>query len=128
MCPQGVFVEGQPEKYRSVSVYLLELYKRVTPTVEPFSIDEAFLDLAGTIYENEPVRAATTIQRWARERLGLSATVGIGPNKLIAKMASGLEKPEGLTQLDEPSFRKLFWPQQTQALWGIGEQTAVALG
>jgi DNA polymerase-4 len=127
LCPEGVFLEGQPEKYRSVSVYLLELYKRVTPTVEPFSIDEAFLDLAGTIYENEPVRAATTIQRWARERLGLSATVGIGPNKLIAKMASGLEKPEGLTQLDEPSFRKLFWPQQTQALWGIGEQTAVAL-
>jgi len=127
LCPDGVFLEGQPEKYRSVSVYLLELYKRVTPTVEPFSIDEAFLDLAGTVYDNEPERAARTIQRWAKERLGLSATVGIGPNKLIAKMASGLEKPQGLTRLDEPSFRKLFWPQNTNALWGIGEQTAQEL-
>ena len=127
LCPGGVFLEGQPEKYRSVSVYLLELYKRITPAVEPFSIDEAFLDLAGTIYENEPLRAARTLQRWAKERLGLSATVGIGPNKLIAKMASGLEKPQGLTQLDEPEFRKRFWTQPTQALWGIGEQTAVAL-
>ena len=127
LCPDGVFLEGQPEKYRSVSVYLLELYKRVTPTVEPFSIDEAFLDLAGTVYDNEPERAARTIQRWAKERLGLSATVGIGPNKLIAKMASGLEKPQGLTQIDEPSFRKRFWPQPTNALWGIGEQTTQAL-
>lgn len=127
LCPDGVFLEGQPEKYRSVSVYLLELYKRVTPTVEPFSIDEAFLDLAGTIYEHEPERAARTIQRWARERLGLSATVGIGTNKLIAKMASGIEKPQGLTQLDEPAFRALYWPQPTGALWGIGEQTSAAL-
>ena len=127
LCPEGIFLEGQPEKYRSVSVYLLELYKRVTPTVEPFSIDEAFLDLAGTIYDHEPERAAKTIQRWARERLGLSATVGIGPNKLIAKMASGLEKPQGLTQLDEPSFRARFWSQPTKVLWGIGEQTSIAL-
>src|SRR5689334_8734245 len=84
-CPEGVFLEGQPEKYRSVSIYLLELYKRITPTVEPFSIDEAFLDLAGTPYDADAEgaeRAARTLQRWTRERLGLGATVGIGPNKL----------------------------------------------
>src|SRR5690349_21593669 len=93
LCPSGVFVEGQPEKYRSVSVYLLELYKRVTPAVEPFSIDEAFLDLAGTAYDagtEAAHNAAITIQRWICERLGMSATVGIGPNKLVAKMASGV--------------------------------------
>jgi DNA polymerase-4 len=131
LCPQGVFLEGQPEKYRSVSVYLLELYKRITPAVEPFSIDEAFLDLAGTAWDGEgdsAERAARTIQRWCRERLGLSATVGIGPNKLIAKMASGEDKPRGLTRLDEEAFRKRFWPLPVQALWGIGAQTASALG
>ena len=130
LCPDGVFLEGQPEKYRAVSVYLLELYKRITPAVEPFSIDEAFLDLAGTAYDatiDTVERAARTIQRWSRERLGLSATVGIGPNKLIAKMASGIEKPRGLTRLDETAFRQRFWPLPVQALWGIGAQTAVAL-
>jgi DNA polymerase-4 len=130
LCPDGVFLEGQPEKYRSVSVYLLDLYKRVTPAVEPFSIDEAFLDLSGTAYDasdDGPERAARTLQRWAHERLGLSATVGIGPNKLIAKMASGVDKPQGLTQLDEAEFRTMFWPQPVEALWGIGLQTAQAL-
>jgi DNA polymerase IV len=131
LCPGGVFLEGQPEKYRSVSVYLLELYKRVTPAVEPFSIDEAFLDLAGTAYDadaDSAKRAARTIQRWTSERLGLSATVGIGPNKLIAKMASGVDKPRGLTWFDAEAFRRRFWPQPVEALWGIGAQTTLALG
>ena len=131
LCPGGVFLEGQPEKYRSVSVYLFELYKRVTPAVEPFSIDEAFLDLAGTAYDidlESAKHAARTIQRWTRERLGLSATVGIGPNKLIAKMASGVDKPRGLTWFDAETFRHRFWPLPVEALWGIGAQTALALG
>ena len=131
LCPGGVFLEGQPEKYRSVSVYLLELYKRITPAVEPFSIDEAFLDLAGTPYDADPEsarRAARTIQRWTSERLGLSATVGIGPNKLIAKMASGVDKPRGLTWFDAEAFRRRFWPLPVEALWGIGGQTTLALG
>ncbi|MEP7028779.1 MAG: DNA polymerase IV [Candidatus Eisenbacteria bacterium] len=130
LCAGGVFLEGQPEKYRAISVYLLELYKRVTPMVEPFSIDEAFLDLAGTVYDADAesaAGAARTIQRWTSERLGLSATVGIGPNKLIAKMASGIDKPRGLTALDRDAFCRRFWPQPVSALWGIGEQTTVAL-
>ncbi len=129
-CPGGIFLEGQPEKYRSVSLYLLELYKRITPAVEPFSIDEAFLDLAGTPYDHDTetaALAARTIQRWVEDRLGLSATIGIGPNKLVAKMASGIEKPRGLTVLDGDAFRSRFWPQPTASLWGIGEQTAAAL-
>jgi len=131
LCPAGVFVEGSPEKYRSVSVYLLELYKRVTPAVEPFSIDEAFLDLAGTSYDTGregAESAARTIQRWVCERLGLSASVGIAPNKLVAKMASSLHKPRGLTFLDEPAFRRRFWGEPCDALWGVGGQTAQALG
>jgi DNA polymerase-4 len=130
LCPGGVFVEGQPEKYRSVSVYLLELYKRITPAVEPFSIDEAFLDLAGTAYGagvEAAQNAARTIQRWIGERLGMSASVGIGPNKLVAKMASGLRKPRGLTALDAEAFRRQFWGEPSAALWGVGEQTAAAL-
>jgi DNA polymerase-4 len=130
-CPAGVFVEGDPEKYRSISLYLLELYKKITPAVEPFSIDEAFLDLAGTPYGADPrtaEQAGRTVQRWVSERLGLSASVGIGPNKLIAKMAAGIHKPAGLTTLDEDAFRRRWWPQPVGTLWGIGEQTTQALG
>jgi DNA polymerase-4 len=130
-CPPGIFLEGNPEKYRSISLYLLELYKRLTPAVEPFSIDEAFLDLAGTPYDIDPdaaLRAAQTVQRWVSERLGLSATVGLGPNKLVAKMASGVDKPRGLTALDGDGFRRRFWPRPVIELWGIGAQTAAALG
>ena len=129
-CPDGVFVEGDPEKYRSISLSLLELYKRITPAVEPFSIDEAFLDLGGTPYGRDgvtAVRAGRTVQRWVGERLGLSASIGIGPNKLIAKMAAGEEKPAGLTLLDEDAFRRRWWPRPVDALWGIGAQTAAAL-
>ena len=129
-CPEAVFVEGDPGKYRSVSLYLLELYRKITPAVEPFSIDEAFLDLAGTAYgadRDTAERAASTVQRWVAERLGLSATVGIGPNKLVAKMASGAKKPAGLTYLDAEAFRRCFWPRPVDALWGVGTQTALAL-
>ncbi len=131
LCPGGVFVEGDPEKYRSISLYLLELYKRITPAVEPFSIDEAFLDLRGTAYGASRAtaeQAGHTIQRWVSERLGLSASIGIGPNKLIAKMAAGVVKPQGLTLLDEEAFRRRWWPLPVGALWGIGEQTVAALG
>jgi DNA polymerase-4 len=130
LCPQGVFVEGDPGKYRSISLYLLELYKKLTPVVEPFSIDEAFLDLAGTAWgadRSTAERAGRTVQRWVSERLGLSASIGLGPNKLIAKMAAGVEKPAGLTLLDEEAFRRRWWPQPVEALWGIGAQTARAL-
>jgi len=131
LCPGGVFIEGDPEKYRSISLYLLELYKRLTPAVEPFSIDEAFLDLGGTAYgasRTAAELAGRTVQRWVAERLGLSASVGIGPNKLIAKMAAGVAKPQGLTYLDEDAFRRRWWPLPVAELWGIGEQTAAALG
>ncbi len=129
-CPQGIFVEGDPGKYRSISLSLLELYKRLTPAVEPFSIDEAFLDLAGTPYgvnRSTAERAGRTVQRWVSEQLGLSASIGIGPNKLIAKMAAGVVKPAGLTLLDEDGFRRRWWPLPVEALWGIGAQTARAL-
>jgi DNA polymerase-4 len=131
LCPGGVFIEGDPEKYRSISLYLLDLYKRLTPAVEPFSIDEAFLDLGGTAYgasRTAAEQAGRTVQRWVAERLGLSASVGIGPNKLIAKMAAGVVKPQGLTYLDEDAFRRRWWPLPVADLWGIGEQTAAALG
>jgi DNA polymerase-4 len=128
-CPHGLYVEGDPEKYVYMSVELLETYKEFTPIVEPYSIDEAFLDLTGTVYEGEAARrGATLIKRKIHKKFGLTASIGIAPNKYMAKMASGLEKPDGLVQIDAEDFKKIFWPKKVDELWGVGDKTAVALG
>ena len=128
LCPNAEYVEGNPRKYVEKSLELLEIFLTVTPDVEPFSVDEAFLDL-GLMGERGATRAsaleiAADIQRRIADGHGLGASIGLGPNKLVAKMASGVNKPRGLTCLDEEEFRQHFWPQDVQALWGVGEKLA----
>jgi DNA polymerase-4 len=123
LCPQAHFVEGNPDVYIEISLRLLELYTSFTPDVEPFSVDEAFLELKGS---RATLAAATEyareIQAAILERFQLGATIGIGPNKLIAKMASGVSKPRGLTALDVEAYQRHFWPLKVAELWGVGEQ------
>lgn len=132
LCPHAEYVEGNPRKYVEKSLELLEIFLSYTPDVEPFSVDEAFLDLSRLGERGTTVGAATTIAREIqlriRESHGLGASIGIGPNKLIAKMASGVRKPEGLTALDEEGFRSLFWPRDVQELWGVGPKMREHLG
>lgn len=127
-CPGAEYVEGNPEKYVATSLELLDLYTRFTPDVEPFSVDEAFLDL-GRAVDTLAAGAATarTIQGEIAAHFGLGASIGIGPNKLIAKMAAGVEKPRGIVALDEAAFRDTFWPQAVQELWGVGPKLAARL-
>ncbi|MCC6650142.1 MAG: DNA polymerase IV [Candidatus Eisenbacteria bacterium] len=124
LCPDAEFVEGSPRKYVEKSLELLELFLTYTPDVEPFSVDEAFLDLGKLGARGATREAAIAMAREIQQRItdehGLSASIGIGPNKLIAKMASGVNKPRGLTPLDEEEFRRLFWPMDVQELWGVG--------
>ncbi len=130
LCPHAEYVEGNPRKYVEKSLELLELFLTVTPDVEPFSVDEAFLDLSKLGSRGDTEEAAIRIASGLQQRIaaehGLGASIGVGPNKLIAKMASGVEKPRGLTVMDEVRFRGVFWPQPVQALWGVGEKTAAA--
>jgi DNA polymerase-4 len=128
-CPEAILVPGNPSKYVSLSLRLLELFKTVSPLVEPMSIDEAFLDLRGTPNDGTGAfAAAKRIQREVEREQGLSCSVGIGPNKLVAKMASSLHKPRGITVLTRAEFRAHYWDEGVSALWGIGEKTATALG
>jgi len=123
LCPQAEFVEGDPEKYVGQSLELLNLYLTFTPDVEPFSVDEAFVGFVNVTLE-EAGRRAADIQSAISERFGLGASIGVGPNKLIAKMGAGLRKPRGLTVLDEAAFREAFWPRDIQDLWGVGPKLA----
>ncbi len=128
LCPHAHYVEGDPEKYVAISLALLNLYLSITPDVEPFSVDEAFLSVGGARATGDEVKQiASDLQRRIEERFGLTASIGIGPNKLVAKMAAGLEKPRGLTVLDEEGFRKVFWPTEVQTLWGVGPKLSERL-
>jgi len=141
LCPHAVFVEGDPQKYVHLSLQILDTLKSFTPAVEPFSIDEAFLDLTQVPYAGKPrpeerdlaavvdsaIPVARAIQRAVMRRTGLCATIGIAPNKYIAKMASGVQKPRGLTVLTVERYRATFWPRGVEELWGVGEKTREAL-
>jgi DNA polymerase-4 len=125
LCPAAHYVEGHPEKYVALSLQLLQLYLRFTPNVEPFSVDEAFLQVGSVETSlDEAARNAATIQRAIESQFHLGATIGVGPNKLIAKMASGVRKPRGLTALDVEGFRACFWPREVRELWGVGPKLA----
>jgi DNA polymerase-4 len=123
-CPGGTFMEGSPKKYVFYSLQLLKIYSRFTSSVEPFSIDEAFLDLTGTDHDGLH-RAGHTARRIKSEMRArfptLTASIGFGPNKYAAKMASSLRKPDGLVVIRSlEEYRDTFWPMQVERLWGVG--------
>jgi len=128
LCPEAAFVPVDGRKYARVSGQVMDILRRFTPAVEPVSIDEAFLDVAGCeVLHGSPVRIARSIRSAIRDELQLTASVGVASSKLVAKVASDLEKPDGLVVVavgDEAAFLA---PLPITRLWGVGERTAVAL-
>jgi DNA polymerase-4 len=126
LCPHGVFIRGNPKKYVYTSVKILKELKDFTRLVEPFSVDEAFLE-----FENLRIESASglamSIKRRIYDRFGLTGSIGIGPNKFVAKMASGVQKPDGLTVIREGEFLNLFGDKDVSALWGVGDKTRIKL-
>src|SRR5262245_9793176 len=112
LCPHAEDVEGNPRLYVDKSLELLEMFLAITPDVEPFSVDEAFLDLHRLPDRGQTLESATAIAHDLQQQIwdthGLGASIGIGPNKLIAKMASGVQKPKGITALSQETFRDTF--------------------
>jgi DNA polymerase-4 len=126
LCPHGVYIGGNPQKYVYTSVQILKLLKEYTSIVEPFSVDEAFLEFEDADF-SEAARQAKKIKRKIKSRFGLTGSIGIATNKFVAKMASGLHKPDGLTVIREGEFLKLFGDKPVEALWGVGDRTAEKL-
>jgi DNA polymerase-4 len=128
LCPHAAFLPCHPNRYFDLSARILRLLLKRTPVVEMASIDEAYLDatkLVGSLAEGE--KLAHSIQEDLQQELSLSCSVGIGPNKLIAKMAAGMRKPAGRTALDRAKFLELFSRKPVTALYGVGRATAAAL-
>jgi DNA polymerase-4 len=120
-CPHAIRLPGRHERYRQVSRDVFEILSRYSPLLEPLSIDEAFLDCTGCDrLLGDAGRIARSIKKTIREELGLTASVGTGPNKFLAKLASDLRKPDGLCIITPPSVHDILDPLEIRKLWGVG--------
>ncbi len=129
LCPEAVFVPPDFDAYRAYSNRFREILLAHSPSVEPISLDEAFLDVSGaTLLFGPPPVVAERIRSAIREELALIASVGVGPNKLVAKLASTRAKPDGLVVVKAGEVTEFLHPLPVGALWGIGEKTAEVLG
>ncbi|MBA2133860.1 DNA polymerase IV [Capillibacterium thermochitinicola] len=127
-CPHGIFVPGRMQRYREVSAAIMKLLREYTPLVEPLSCDEAFLDVTGS----EPLFGpAETIARQIVDRIAaelqLSASVGVAPNKFLAKLASDLKKPRGFVVIEEEDVLSFLAPLPINRIWGVGPKTTTQL-
>jgi DNA polymerase-4 len=122
LCPTGVFRRPRMQRYVDVSGQILAILQEYTPLVEPLSIDEAFLDVTGC---ERLFGSATAIGRTIKDRLrrevGLTASVGVAPNKFLAKLASDLEKPDGFVVIEAADARDRLAALPVRKLWGVGE-------
>jgi DNA polymerase-4 len=125
LCPALVIVPPDFARYKAASTTIFNIYREVTPLVEPLSLDEAYLDVTENTW-NEPLatRVAKRLKDRIRDATALTASAGVAPNKFLAKIASGWKKPDGLTVIPpdrvEPFLQKL----PVDALWGVGPVTA----
>jgi DNA polymerase-4 len=127
LCPHLVVIPPDFGLYRERSGRMHALFREFSPLVEPFSIDEAWIDLTGCGGLGPAGVVARAIQRRLQAELALPASIGIGPNKLLAKMASGLRKPRGITELSRADVPLLLWPLPVADLFGVGPALAARL-
>ena len=128
LCPQGIFLPVRFARYGEISKHIREIFHRYTPMVEPLSSDEAFLDIKGS---EGLFGSAETIGRKIKEEIlnetGLTASVGLGPNKFLAKLASDLRKPDGFVVITLDKIREILDPLPVGRLWGVGKKAELRL-
>jgi len=125
LCPQAIIVHGNYARYRDISQRMFNIFSEYSPLVEPLSVDEAFLDMTGTDrLLGEPTAVAQRLKQHIKSDLGLTASVGVAPNKFLAKLASDLEKPDGLVVVNPNQIDALLIPLPINKLWGVGPVTA----
>ncbi|MGB8354213.1 MAG: DNA polymerase IV [Chthoniobacteraceae bacterium] len=122
LCPEAVFVYPNMRKYGEVSREIMEILGGFTPFVEKVSVDEAFLDVTGVIWKHgDAVVLARRIKERIKEVTGLTASVGVAPNKFLAKLASDLKKPDGLAVITEEDKVEVLAPLPIAKIWGVGK-------
>jgi DNA polymerase-4 len=124
VCPHAIFVQANHEKYTQACNEIVRVLYRFSPDLEVYSIDESFLDITGVVrLFGEPLEIGRKIKQAILEKMRLSCSVGIAPNKLLAKLASSHHKPDGLFQIKEEEVASLLKDLPVEQLWGIGIRT-----
>ncbi|MBL6974836.1 MAG: DNA polymerase IV [Deltaproteobacteria bacterium] len=127
-CPQAVVLPVRMEQYVAVSRVIMDVFSRFSPLVEPLSLDEAFLDMTGTDQLfGPPLETALAVREAVREATELSCAVGVASNKFLAKLASDLDKPGGVTVVPRGREREFIAPLTVSRLWGAGPKTVEKL-
>lgn len=127
-CPQLIRVPPRMAHYKAISRQIFDVFREITPLVEGLSLDEAFLDVSACrALHGSGLEIAHRIKRTIRERTGLTASVGVAENKLVAKIASDLDKPDGLVVVTAENCREILDPLPVAVIPGIGKQTLARL-
>ncbi|MBS7015294.1 MAG: DNA polymerase IV [Veillonella sp.] len=124
LCPDGIYVYPRMDRYKEVSHQIFSIMKEFTPYIEPLSIDEAFLEVSGmsTMYSG-PKALGRAIKDRVYEQTGLIISAGLAPNKFLAKLASDLDKPDGLVVIPYGREKEILAPLPIKRIWGVGPRT-----
>jgi len=124
LCPDGIYVYPRMDRYKEVSEQIFSIMKEFTPRIEPLSIDEAFLEVSGmsTMYSG-PKALGRAIKERVFEETGLIISAGLAPNKFLAKLASDLDKPDGLVVIPYGREKEILAPLPIKRIWGVGPHT-----
>lgn len=128
LCPQGIYLPVRMARYQELSRKIMAIFHDISPVVEQLSVDEAFLDMTGTegLYGSIE-NAGRIIKKRVKDELGLTVSVGIAPNKFLAKLASDLDKPDGFTVIPHAKAADIIAPLPVSKIFGIGKSTVEAL-
>ncbi len=128
LCPQATVVAPDHELYQRISDAVMAYFASITPTVEPLSADEAFLDVSGARRRlGRPAQIAARIRDTIADEQGITCSVGVAPTKFLAKLASGLAKPDGLLVVPADEVVDVLHPLPVAAIWGVGDRTEETL-
>ena len=128
LCPDGIFMPVRMSRYKEISEQVFAIFHSFTPLVEPLSIDEAFLDLTGAerlMGQTEVI--ARKIKETVLKKTGLTVSAGVASSKFVAKIASDIDKPDGLTVVPPDRVREFLDPLPVKKMWGVGKVTQQAL-
>ncbi|MEL6499269.1 MAG: DNA polymerase IV [Planctomycetota bacterium] len=121
LCPHAMCVRGRYDAYKEASGRVFEIFESVTPLVQPLSIDEAFLDVTGSLRAvGDSVSIAKTVRERVLAETGLTVSVGVAPNKFLAKLASDMDKPDGLTVIEADRVQQTLDPLPVTRIFGVG--------
>ncbi|WP_102027370.1 DNA polymerase IV [Salirhabdus sp. Marseille-P4669] len=127
LCPNLIVMTPNFPRYREASSNMFQILADITPYVQPVSIDEGYMDITECAHLGTPIEIAESIQKRLKNELDLPCSIGIAPNKFLAKMASDMKKPLGITVLRKRELSTKLWPLPIHEMYGVGEKTAQKL-